>query len=333
MRRRNRGLVIAGACPTFSRVITAIPLNPAKFRNPHRTAKGEPRASVALTRLQTLWFNTGTLCNITCAHCYIESSPRNDALAYLSAAEAARFLDEAQARPDPVQEVGFTGGEPFMNPDLLPMLADTLRRGLPTLVLTNAMRPMMRSAGRLTELNQAHPGRLTLRVSLDHYGPGLHDRERGPGTFDKTMDGLAWLAANGIHVHVAGRAGFSTEPEAALRAGYARLFAAHGIAVDAGDPVQLMLFPEMDGSADVPEITGACWGILGKSPGSVMCATARMVVKRRGAAAPAVLACTLLPYDPQFELGATLAEADRPVPLNHPHCARFCVLGGAACSR
>ena len=99
------------------------------------------------------------------------------------------------------------------------------------------------------------------------------------------------------------------------------------------DPVSLMLFPEMDAAADVPEITTACWGILRKSPDSLMCASARMLVKRRGAARPAVLACTLLPYDPQFELGATLAEASRPVALNHPHCAKFCVLGGAACSR
>jgi hypothetical protein len=58
-----------------------------------------------------------------------------------------------------------------------------------------------------------------------------------------------------------------------------------------------------------------------------------MVVKRKGATRPAVLACTLLAYDPQFELGTTLAEASRPVPLNHPHCAKFCVLGGAACSK
>jgi hypothetical protein len=72
---------------------------------------------------------------------------------------------------------------------------------------------------------------------------------------------------------------------------------------------------------------------LKKSPDSVMCASARMVVKRKGAAGPAVVACTLLPFDPQFELGATLAEAARPVALNHPHCATFCVLGGAACSR
>ena len=40
-----------------------------------------------------------------------------------------------------------------------------------------------------------------------------------------------------------------------------------------------------------------------------------------------------MPYDPRFELGASLREASRPVALNHPHCARFCVLGGAACSR
>ena len=63
-----------------------------------------------------------------------------------------------------------------------------------------------------------------------------------------------------------------------------------------------------------------------------MCASSRMVVHRRGEPGPRVAACTLLPYDPQFDLGATLAEASRPVRLNHPHCARFCVLGGASCS-
>lgn len=63
-----------------------------------------------------------------------------------------------------------------------------------------------------------------------------------------------------------------------------------------------------------------------------MCANARMVVKRKGADTPTVLACTLLAYDRQFELGRTLAESDRPVALNHPHCAKFCVLGGARCS-
>ena len=103
--------------------------------------------------------------------------------------------------------------------------------------------------------------------------------------------------------------------------------------LDATDPVALVLFPEMDAAQDVPEITEACWGILGRSPDSVMCASSRMVVRRRGAPAAAVVACTLLPYDAPFELGQTLRAASGAVPLNHPHCARFCVLGGAACSR
>lgn len=306
---------------------------PPPFRDPRVTAKGERRAAVDLSALRTLWFNTGTLCNLACANCYIESSPRNDALAFLSAAEVAGFLDEAARDGLPLQEVGFTGGEPFMNPDFPAMLAGALGRGFRVLVLTNAMRPMMRHADALAALHAAHPGRLTLRVSLDHHTAALHDAERGPGTFGKTMAGLQWLAARGFRIDVAGRAAFGHETEAALREGYARLFAAHGLPVDAADPVALMLFPEMDGAAPVPEITEACWGILGKRRDSVMCASSRMVVRRRGAAAPAVLACTLLAYDPQFELGATLAEASRPVPLNHPHCARFCVLGGAACSR
>jgi uncharacterized Fe-S cluster-containing radical SAM superfamily protein len=311
------------------------PLDPAKFGNPVLTAKGETRAQVALAGLGTLWINTGTLCNITCASCYIESSPRNDALVYISAAEAAGYLDEAASLGMPLTEVGFTGGEPFMNPDLVPMLADVLARpGLSAMVLTNAMQPMRRYAAPLLGLHERFGSeRLTLRVSLDHHDATHHDVERGEGSFAKSLEGLVWLARAGFRVHVAARLGFGSEGEAAMREGFAQLFADHSIPIDATDPVALMLFPEMDATADVPEITEACWGILHKSPESVMCASSRMVVKRKGAARPAVVACTLLPYDPQFELGATLAEASRPVALNHPHCARFCVLGGAACTR
>ncbi|MGK7865931.1 radical SAM protein [Falsiroseomonas sp. E2-1-a20] len=311
-------------------------LAPEKFRDPLTTAKGEARASVAPVGLETLWFNTGTLCNITCRACYIESSPRNDALVYISLSEVAAFLDEAARDRLPLREVGFTGGEPFMNPGLLPMLADVLSRpgALHALVLTNAMRPMKRhAAGLLALRDRFGTDRLTLRVSLDHHDSRHHDFERGAGSFATTLEGLGWLAREGFRVHVAGRAGFGGEDEAAMREGFARVFAEHDVPIDAADPVALMLFPEMDAAVDVPEITTACWGILGKRPEDLMCASSRMVVKRRDAAAPAVVACTLLPYDPQFELGATLAEAARPVALNHPHCAKFCVLGGASCSR
>ena len=307
-------------------------LDPAKFRDPWVTAKGEQRAEVALKSLDTLWFNTGTLCNLTCRNCYIESSPRNDRLVYLTAAEVHVYLDEIARDRLGTRLIGFTGGEPFMNRELPAMLEDVLGRGLEAMVLTNAMKPMLRMKPALLALGERHGDRLTIRVSLDHYGTALHEAERGTRTWQPTLDGLLWLARNGFNLHVAGRR-FSGEPEDTLRDGYARLFADHAIPIDAHDPVTLVLFPEMDATVDVPEITTACWGILKKSPDSVMCASSRMVIKRKGETHPSVVACTLLPYDVQFELGRTLAEAGGAVRLNHPHCAKFCVLGGAACSR
>jgi len=308
------------------------PLDPAKFRDPSVTADGSVRAVVALGALDTLWINTGTLCNLTCANCYIESSPLNDRLAYITAPEAAAYLDEIETLALGTTEIGFTGGEPFMNPDIVAMLGDVLSRGFRALVLSNAMRPMRRHEAALLDLRERFGGALTIRVSVDHYTKDLHEAERGAHSWDKTIDGLVWLARNGFCIDVAGRTQWG-ESEDAMRTGFAALFAARDIPIDTADPARMVLFPEMDAAADVPEITEQCWSILGVAPGDIMCASSRMVVKRKGADRPAVVACTLLPYEAEFELGGTLAEARGPVALNHPHCAKFCVLGGGACSK
>lgn len=320
----------------------ALLLRHEKFAEPDVTAKGERRARVGLSALQTLWINTGSLCNIACRNCYLASSPTNDQLAYITQGEVAAYLDEIARDDLPVTEIGFTGGEPFMNPDMLGMLEDTLSRGLSALVLTNAMQPLLRPRIRdgLLALRDTYGDRLSLRISLDHYSKALHEEERGPRSFDKTLEGIDWLAAEGFSVSIAGRTCWG-ETEDAARVGYAELIAMHGWPLDADDGTSLMLFPEMDERADVPEITEDCWSILGKSPDDVMCSTSRMVVKRRGADAPIVLPCTLLPYDPAFEMGTSLAEAAKAnggmfdhgaVKLCHPHCSKFCVLGGGACT-
>ena len=307
--------------------------NSGKFVDPRITADGSERASVALSHPETLWFNTGTLCNITCANCYIESSPTNDALVYLTADEVTDYLDQIETRNWPIREIGFTGGEPFMNPQMLDMARAALARGYEVLILTNAMQPMLRPRIRagLADLQKDFGERITLRISLDHFDAAHHDEERGKGAFAKTIEGMIWLRDTGLRMAVASRMRWAeSEPDA--RAGFDALFERYGFDIDAHDPAMTVLFPEMDETAEVPEITTACWGILDKSPDAVMCASSRMVVKRKGAAKPAVLACTLLPYAPEFELGETLAEAERDVNLNHPHCAKFCVLGGASCS-
>ncbi|MDF0599460.1 radical SAM protein [Psychromarinibacter sp. C21-152] len=307
--------------------------NAGKFRDPEVTAKGEPRAKVSLSDPQTLWFNTGTLCNIACLNCYIESSPENDALVYIRAAEVRDYLDQLEERRWGVREIGFTGGEPFMNPEMIEMARACLERGYEVLILTNAMRPMMRPRVQegLRDLVETWGDRLTLRISVDHWKAARHDEERGAGSFAQTVAGMTWLRDIGARMAVAGRSLWG-ETEAEARLGYDAFYRQNSFAIDAFDPGETVLFPEMDTSVEVPEITTACWGILGKRPADVMCASSRMVVKRKGAERPVVMACTLLAYDPRFELGESLAEAEGEVALNHPHCAKFCVLGGASCS-
>jgi uncharacterized Fe-S cluster-containing radical SAM superfamily protein len=317
------------AAPSPFAIAEARPLAAQKFADPLITAKGEERASVAMTGLTTLWFNTGTLCNLACKTCYIESTPTNDALVYITLDEVRTYLDEIASAGLPTREIAFTGGEPFMNRDMVPIIRLCLDRGFDVLVLTNAMRPMRRFEREMLALIGTE--RLTLRVSLDHYTQAVHEAERGANSWEPAIDGLIWLARHGFAVAVAGRH-LADEPDADARAGYARLFAEYYLPVDAADPAQLVLFPAMDESADIAEISTGCWDILKVDPASMMCASSRMVVKRKGEPAPRVAACTLLPYHDEFDMGATLVEAQREVRLNHPHCARFCVLGGASCS-
>jgi hypothetical protein len=204
------------------------------------------------------------------------------------------------------------------------------------------MQPMLRPRVRsgLLALRDNFRDRLTLRVSLDHYTKERHEEERGSATFDKTIEGIDWLSWAGFKLALAGRTCWGESGENA-RKGYAALIEARNWPVDAHDPASLVLFPEMDAREELPEITESCWGILGKDPTQVMCASSRMVVKRKGADRPVVLPCTLLPYDPAFEMGASLSEAARAdggmfahgaVKLCHPYCAEFCVLGGGSCS-
>lgn len=311
---------------------TAKPIiDPQKFRDPFLTVKGDTRASVNLHVLRTLWFNTGSLCNITCIGCYMDSSPKNDRLAYITHAEVVPYLEEIKRDNWSVEEIGFTGGEPFMNRALPAILEDVMARGLRALVLTNAMKPMWHKREILLDLLARFPGQLSIRVSVDHHTPEGHEEVRGKRTWEPMIDGLRWLALNGFDIAIAGRTLWN-EPEGEARLKYATMLREHGIALDARDPARLVLFPEMDEAHDVPEITAACWDILRIDPKSVMCASSRMVVKRKGDPKPRIVPCTLLPYDARFDMGTSLADGDRAVQLNHPHCAKFCVLGGASCS-
>ena len=162
-----------------------------KFSNRYFTADGAQRAFVPLVKPDTLWFNTGTLCNITCKNCYIESSPQNDRLVYISATEVNSFLDQIETRKWPIETIGLTGGEPFMNFDIIEIVTNILSRGYQLLVLTNAMRPMMRPKimASLLEIQKKYGKQLILRVSLDHYDERKARFHKGQGIISDSHPG------------------------------------------------------------------------------------------------------------------------------------------------
>jgi predicted phosphodiesterase len=334
------GAIETGVWPNFDilplaeRAATAMPLAPATVAVPgDAPAAVAPLADavVALERLETLWVNTGTLCNLACAGCYIESSPRNDRLAYIAPEILTSLLDEARDLQPDLREIGFTGGEPFMNPAIMPMLGDALDRGYRVLVLTNAMRPMQRHFDALRTLRAAHGAKLAVRVSLDHFTRAGHEALRGADSWQPALAGLRALDAAGFAPSVAARFDPALASEAEVRAGFAGLFADAGLAIDAADPAALVLFAELATEPAVAGVAAAAWQALRSRGADAMCRTARMVVQRKGESRASIVACTLLPYEARFDLGSTLAESARPVTLDHPYCAQFCVFGASSC--
>ena len=299
-----------------------------KFKDPTVTADGSKRAFIKAKKIKTLWFNTGTLCNIECKNCYIESSPKNNRLVYLSFNEVKLFIDEVIDKNLGTNEVGFTGGEPFMNKDILKMIEYSLYKGFKVLVLSNAMKPMLNKKEDLLKLNHQN---LTIRVSIDHYQKEKHEKIRGKNTFDTMVEGLLWLNQNNFNYTLATRLLWG-EQEDQLRDNFNHFIDKNNLKLDAKSEQQLVTFAEMDEKVDTPEITTSCWKILDKKPEDIMCSWSRMVVKKKGAQKPSVIACTLLPYDKEFDLGENLINSLQKVYLNHKHCSKFCVLGGSSCS-
>ncbi|GAB5409452.1 MAG: hypothetical protein BalsKO_18170 [Balneolaceae bacterium] len=302
-----------------------------KFVEQQTTAKGEVRAFVDLLKLETLWINTGTQCNLACENCYIESSPTNNELEFITLAEVTEYLDEIEELNLGTQNISFTGGEPFLNKEMIPILSICLERGFNVLVLTNAYRAIDKYFTELDSLNRTYKNKLSLRISLDHFSKEGHEKERGPKTFERTLNTARTLYDLGFDISIAGRS-LSNESRQEAIDGFQKTLQRFKINLDLSDEEHIVIFPEMTTDKDVPEITTACWDILNVHPHQQMCANERMVVKRKGDIHPVVLPCTLIAYDENFILGKTLQESFQRVYLNHPYCAQFCVLGGGSCS-
>lgn len=270
--------------------------------------------SVPMLGLDTVWFQVaGSICNLACSHCFISCSPSNRSHAMMDAAMVERFLAESESLG--VREYYFTGGEPFLNPDLPRMLAAALRRG-PATVLTNGTLITAARAARLRELAEGSSYSLDIRLSLDGFTAAANDAIRGAGVFDRILEALGHLAAAGINPVIT-----VTEAceEAALPEGRARLLERLR---DLGlDRPRLKVMPLLRLGAETARSRGygeaeslEGFALSGPDAAALQCASGRMVT------AGGVYVCPILIDSPEARMGVTLAESLKPYPLRHRAC-------------
>ncbi|SFO14116.1 Radical SAM superfamily protein [Nitrosospira briensis] len=295
-------------------------------RSWHRTQDNESRGFIHSHTLDELWFHTGTACNLSCPFCLEGSKPGDNRVQMLRFDEAVPFVDEAIGLG--VKQFSFTGGEPFVNKDIVRILDYALLHK-PCLVLTNATEPLIKRLNQMESLLD-RPNPLTFRVSLDYPDPARHDASRGEGMFACALEALRKLHVMGFRVSVASQFMPGTEADVVSER-FAGIFRAAGLP----DDLPRIEFPEFHppgAQVNPPAITEHCMAHFHteETRRAFMCAYSRMVAKSNGR--PSVYACTLVDDDPDYILGETLAEAIQvPVSMKHHRCYS-CFKYGASCS-
>lgn len=277
-------------------------------------------------RIRELWFHTGTVCNLRCSFCLEGSKPGDNRLNAITLADVKPFIQEALALA--TEQFSFTGGEPFVIPEMVEILNYALDHN-PCLVLTNGTEPLLNGLHQMESLaNKPFP--LSLRVSLDYPEPAKHDLERGRGNFNLALKTMHELHKQGFRISIA-RQGSAGEDVEAVNRAYRPYFKQAGLP----ENTHIVVFPEFHEpgtTPDVPSVTESCMTTYKTEAqrDDFMCSFSKMVVKQGGRMR--VYACTLVDDDPDFDLGGTLAESmDVRVMLKHHRCYT-CFSNGASCS-
>jgi molybdenum cofactor biosynthesis enzyme MoaA len=298
----------------------------SRSENWRRTPDDQPRGFIRPHALDELWFHTGTSCNLACPFCLEGSKPGDDRLQLLRFEEVVPFVDEAIDLG--VKQFSFTGGEPFINKDIVRIL-DYALQYRPCLVLTNATEPLIKRLKQLEPLRD-RPSALNFRVSLDYPDAVRHDAGRGEGMFARALEGLRALHELGFNVSVANQLLPDLTPDT-VSARFSEVFRTAGLPED----LLRIEFPEFHSpGAQVksPHITERCMTDFHTEEArrSFMCAFSKMIAKSDGRLR--VYACTLVDDDPDYILGETLTEAmQMAVSMKHHRCYS-CFRHGASCS-
>jgi hypothetical protein len=305
----------------------------------------DPKYSGNRPILEDLWVMQGSICDLRCKHCYTASSPTNNRLQQITSAELRPHLEDATRFG--VQKIYFTGGEVFVNEDVLHGRAErneeflsSLRLALeivPVEILTNGRRYIRNHYAALRDLHERFPGRLTMRITLESPNQAEHDAIRGRTTFAQTVETVRKLGEMGfVPVITAEQPILHEEAPEAIRDAYAALFPGMEIEVNLIENMLEMghqlVGMASDGQQPTAEVfvTTKCFGILNKSPESLMCHFSRCIQKIDGALR--YYPCPVIYDDERFDLGATLEESFRRIYVGHKNCYDYCLRGaGASC--
>jgi sulfatase maturation enzyme AslB (radical SAM superfamily) len=280
---------------------------------------------VELAHLDELWFQVaGTLCNLECRHCFISCSPQNDSFGFLNLDTVGRMLDESVGLG--VKEYYFTGGEPFLNPDMVAILETTLQIG-PATVLTNGTVFKDEWLRRLRRAEEASPYSLEFRVSIDGFTKEMNDAVRGPGTFERAMRGVRQLVGYGFLPIITVTRTQDDENDADLFDGFMRMLKAEGY-----ERTRLKILPTLRIGAEeqrqrgyraeervTPEM------MVGFDESRLICNHSRIVTDK------GIYVCPILIDAPDARLGATLVESMGSYPLRH-HACYTCHQYGTLCA-
>ena len=285
----------------------------------------EQPAIVGLSHLDHLWFQvSGTLCNLTCNHCFISCSPKNDNFGYLTFEEVKRRLEESVTLG--VKEYYFTGGEPFLNRELVPMLVETLNFG-PATVLTNGTVLKDEWLEALGSAEQESLYSLEFRVSIDGFSPETNDPIRGGGTFVRAMQGVQKLVEFGFMPIITATRTWSDADDERVVSQFVATLKLNGY-----QRSRLKILPALQigaeadrthGYRDSERVTRRMMEDFDAS--QLVCEHSRIITDR------GVFVCPILIESADAQLGDSLVEATDPYALSHGACYT-CYQYGAICS-
>lgn len=284
-----------------------------------------PAPVIPLAHLDELWFQVGgTQCNLECRHCFISCSPTNHTFGYLDSTNVRRFLDESVRLG--VKEYYFTGGEPFLNRDMVSILQMTLEYG-PATVLTNGTLFKKEWLERLERADTDSRYSLEFRVSIDGFSPDDNDSIRGPGTFERAMNGVRQLVEYGFLPIITVTRTRDDQDDSALFHGFIRMLRDQGYIRPRIKIVPTLrigaeadrIRPYHDYERVTPEM------MEGFDPSLLICHHSRIVTDR------GVMVCPILIEAPDARLGKTLAESLGSFSLRH-HACYTCYQYGTICA-